>query len=323
MREVLDRLLAVDAEATEKVLASLAILVVLALLRVLVCSIAKRKVRDATRFYHFRRIVVYVVTLLALILVGRIWIKGIDSLATFLGLASAGLAIALHDTIANLAGWLFIVVRQPFRVGNRIQIGDVAGDVIDIRLFQFSLIEIGNWVDAEQSTGRIIHVPNSRALREPIANYETGFEYIWHEIPVLITFESDWKRAKALLSTIAHDKTEHLSAGVEQQIRRAAMKYLIYFKHLTPTVYTTVKDCGVQLSVRYIVKPRNRRSSEQEVWEAILDEFGRHGDIQLAYPTTRFFTEPSHQTANTEPTAGPATHPAEADPRRYETGIRS
>ena len=80
--------------------------------------------------------------------------KGIASLTTFLGLASAGVAIAMHDTIANLAGWFFIISRKPFKVGDRIEIGEIAGDVIDIRIFQFSLVEIGNWVDAEQSTGR-------------------------------------------------------------------------------------------------------------------------------------------------------------------------
>lgn len=306
MTEVFRRLAAIDTVTAGKVLASLAIVALLMLLRILICSIAKRRIQDSARFYHMRRIVVYVVSLLAVLLVGRVWIEGIDSLATFLGLASAGLAIAMHETIANLAGWLFLVTRQPFRVGNRIQIGDVAGDVIDIRLFQFSLIEIGNWVHAEQSTGRIIHVPNSRVLRDPIANYETGFEYIWHEIPVLITFESNWEKAKALLSTIAREKAEHLSAGIEQQIRRAAMKYLIYFKHLTPIVYTTVKDCGVMLTIRYIVKPRNRRTSEEHVWEAVLREFALHDDIQLAYPTTRFYQVPL-ATKETDPAENRST----------------
>ena len=68
------------------------------------------------------------------------------------------------------------------------------------------------------------------------------------------------------------------------------MRYLIYFKHLTPTVYTSVRDNGVLLTIRYIVKPRSRRDSEQAIWEAVLTEFARHDDISLAYPTTRFYT---------------------------------
>ena len=222
--------------------------------------------------------------------------KGLDSLTTFLGLASAGLAIALHDIIADIAGWVFILSRKPFKVGDRIQIGDIAGDVIDIRFFQFSMVEIGNWVDADQSTGRIIHVPNNKVLREPLANYEIGFAYIWHEVPVLVTFESDWKKAKQILQRIADDSARHLSEGAQAQIRKAAEKYLIFYDKLTPVVYTTVRESGILLTMRYLVNPRQRRTTEEKIWEAVLDAFAGEGDIALAYPTTRFYTtEPSNQ----------------------------
>jgi small-conductance mechanosensitive channel len=277
------------SSGTGRLIASGAILLLLWLLKVLTCSVTRRKISDFARFYHWRRVIVYSYSFFAIILVGRVWVEGIDSVATFLGLASAGLAIAMHDTIANLAGWFFILWRQPFKVGDRIEIGNNKGDVIDVRIFEFSMIEIGNWVDADQNTGRILHVPNSSVLREPLANYEAGFEYIWHEVPVLITFESDWEKAKKILSAIARDKAEHLSEGAEAQMRHAAMKYLIFFKKLTPIVYTTVKECGVQLTMRYIVKPRQRRGSEQEIWEAILRAFARESSIDLAYPTTRFY----------------------------------
>lgn len=268
---------------------SIAIILVVYLLRLLAGGLVKRHVTDQLNLYNWRRGIRTVTAILLIILVGRVWIRGIDSIATFLGLTSAGIAIAMHDTVANIAGYIFILWRKPFKVGDRVQIGETSGDVIDARLFQFSVIEIGNWVEADQSTGRIVHIPNNRILREPLCNYETGFEYIWHEIPVLITFESNWKAAKEILSTIAREKAEHLSDGAEAQIRRAAMKYLIYFKHLTPIVYTAVKDSGVQLTIRYIVKPRRRRTSEQEVWEAILEAFAKRTDITLAYPTTRFY----------------------------------
>jgi small-conductance mechanosensitive channel len=222
-------------------------------------------------------------------MIGPIWTRGITSLTTFLGLASAGIAVAMHDTIANLAGWLFIIWRKPFKVGDRVEIGDIAGDVIDIRIFQFSLIEIGNWVDADQSTGRIVHMPNSKILREHLANYHIGFEYIWHEIPVLITFESDWKKAKEILKKVTSEDIEHLSDGAQEQIRSAANKYMIFYGAPTPIVYTTVKDSGVMLTIRYLVNPRQRRSSEQKIWESILDSFDKEENIDLAYPTTRFY----------------------------------
>ena len=281
--------ISVSPEIMQKLLASFLVLVVLSALRWLIIRLMTRKITDASRLYHTRRVLTSVYSVLLIILIGRVWVQGIQTIATFLGLASAGLAIALHDTVANIAGFIFIMARKPFTTGDRIEIGGVKGDVIDIRLLQFSMVEVGNWVDADQSTGRIVHVPNSKVLRDPLSNYEAGFEYIWHEIPVLITFESNWEKAKQILAEIADTKTEDLSKAMEEQIRLSAMKYLIFFKNLTPIVYTTVRDNGVLLTLRYIVKPRRRRGSEQAVWEAILQAFAQHDDIELAYPTTRMY----------------------------------
>jgi small-conductance mechanosensitive channel len=213
-----------------------------------------------------------------------------------LGLASAGLAIAMHDTIANLAGWLYIMSVKPFKVGDRIEVDNMIGDVIDLRILQFSMVECGNWVDADQSTGRIIHIPNSKAITGAIANYEIGFKYIWNEVPVLITFESDWKKAKDILNKVSDDNVLHLSQGAQQQIRKAAKKYLIFYDKLTPIVYTTVKESGVLLTLRYLVSPRLRRNSEHQIWEAILDAFDKEGkNIQLAYPTRRTYMSDQYQ----------------------------
>ncbi len=278
-----------DPVMTERLVTSLVLIVFLWLVKTLICSLIRRKITDPVKYYHWRRIVVYAYSILVLVLIGRIWVKGIDSLAQLIGLVGAGIAIAMHDTIANIAAWFYLLWLKPFKVGDRIEIDGTRGDVIDIRLFQFSMIEIGNWVDSDQSTGRIVHVPNSKVFREPLANYEIGFEYIWNEIPVLITFESNWEKAKQILTDIAKEMAEPLSQGAEQQIKRAAMKYLIYFNRLTPIVYTTVKDSGVMLTIRYIVKPRQRRNSNQDIWESILREFGKTDDISLAYPTTRFY----------------------------------
>jgi small-conductance mechanosensitive channel len=282
----------ISPELIEKILLSLAIFLLLSITRSLFNLIIRKRVVDVKRVYGYRRSVLYTYTFFLLILIGPIWIKGLSSLTTILGLASAGVAIAMHDTIANIAGWVFILGRKPFKVGDRIQIGETSGDVIDIRFFQFSMVEIGNWVDADQSTGRIVHVPNSKVLREPLANYHIGFEYIWNEIPVLITFESNWRKAKSLLTDIARDNAECLSEGAENQVRRAAEKYLIFYGTFTPIVYTTVKDSGILLTMRYLVNPRQRRSTDQQIWEAVLDAFTKENDVELAYPTTRFYMSP-------------------------------
>lgn len=298
----LSQYLGMQAGTLTKLIISLTVVVVLLVIQRLSIFVLRRKIRETGRIYRMRRAIIYSTTALMIVLIVMTWIEGIlGSLAMFLGLASAGIAVAMHDTIANIAGWFFIILRKPFRIGDRVQIGDTAGDVVDVRLLQFSLVEIGNWVDADQSTGRIIHIPNSKVLREPLANYQTGFEYIWHEIPVLITFESNWKKAKQLLNTIATEKAEHLAQGARTQIYHASMEYMIYFTTLTPGVFLSVRDSGVLLTIRYIVKPKLRRGTEDEIWEAVLSAFAEQDDIDLAYPTTRFYNSTPETPSRTIP----------------------
>jgi small-conductance mechanosensitive channel len=290
---VVDRAFAafgIDAVFGWRILGTLAVLagwlVILRLMR----RVLARTVDDLTSRFSMGRIASYVVGLIAIMLIARLWIQGIAGLATYLGLLSAGVAIALQDLITNLAGWLFILLRRPFRIGDRIEIGGHAGDVVDIRPFRFLMLEIGaKWVHAEQSTGRILHVPNGWVFKHPVANYAEAFGYIWNEIQVVVTFESDWRRAKLALEAIVGENAEHIEPEVRKQIAIAAESLHIQFTHVTPVVWTTALDQGVALTMRYLCKPRDRRSSTSAMWEKILDAFAGMPDVDLAYPTTRFF----------------------------------
>lgn len=276
-------------ELQEKLLASVAVIAVLWLIRQVIVLVVFRRSEDIRLRYRGRKISAYVTAGVAILVVGRIWFEGFKDLSTFLGLVSAGLAIALKDLIVNLAGWAFILWRKPFEVGDRIQIGDHAGDVIDLRIFQFTLMEVGNWVEADQSTGRVIHIPNGRIFQEVQANFSKGFHYIWNEIPITVTFESNWKKAKEILLDIAARHAEGRSAQAAERVREAARRFMIVFSKLTPTVYTSVRENGVRLTVRYLCEPRRRRGSEQAIWEDVLEAFFREPDIDFAYPTQRFY----------------------------------
>jgi len=276
-------------EIQTKIFTSLIVIIILWLIRIIVIRMVLRKTEDPYTRYRWRKTTIYTVVVMGLLIVGRIWFAGVQSIATFLGLMTAGLAIALQDLVKSVAGWIFLMWRKPFTIGDRIQVGGHAGDVIDIRLFKFSLVEIGNWVDADQSTGRVIHLPNSLIISDVIANYTRGFEFIWNEIPVLVTFESDWQKAKKILEVAAEKHAAHITKDAEKRIKEASKSYMIFFSALTPTVYTSVRDCGVLLTIRYLISPRTRRGSEQAVWEEILTEFSKCPDIDFAYPTQRFY----------------------------------
>ncbi len=273
-------------------LVSVLVIAGLWLLQRLVLAVVYRRVTDPWTRYRWRKSTTYVLIATGVLVVGREWLGVFGSLVTFLGLVSAGVAIALKDPLTNLAGWAFIVWRRPFDVGDRVEIGGHKGDVIDQRLFQFTLNEIGVWVDAEQSTGRIVHIPNGRIFTDPVANYDKGFKYIWNEVPVVITFESNWKKAKELLTAIAFKHAEHLTAEAERDLLTASRQFFINYKKLTPIVYTSAVESGVRLTMRYLIEPRRRRGTVSAIWEDILTEFAKCPDVDLAYPTSRSF----HQT---------------------------
>ncbi len=289
MENILQRYFGLSPEVQTKLVESIfAILIVLIIQRIIRRFIITR-LQDIKIRYQWQKISLYLAVFLIVVFLLNTWLQIFGSVATFLGLISAGIAIALKDPLVNMVGWAFILIRQPFKVGDRIQIGKNSGDVIDIRLFQFSINEVGNWVDAEQSTGRIVHIPNGIVFIEPQANYTAGFQYIWNEMPVLITFESDWQKAKKILTDIVNHHGVLLSKEAENQIKEAAKKFLIFYTKLTPIVYTSVKDSGVMLTMRYMCSPRERRITEEKIWEDVLKEFAKHKDIDFAYPTQRFY----------------------------------
>jgi small-conductance mechanosensitive channel len=287
--EFLETSAGISPENQTKILYSILILVVLGLIRFAILKIVWRFTEDPRSRYTWRRSVSFIIGLLTVILIGSVWIRAIGQFGAFLGLLTAGLAIALKDPLTNIAGWIFILTRKPFTLGDRIQIGEHAGDVIDLRLFQFTLLEIGNWVDADQSTGRIIHIPNGIVFTQPQSNYSAGFKFIWNEIAVLVTFESNWQKAKDIMQEIVSKHAQELSADAEKKIIEASKKYMIFYQYLTPIVYTSVKESGILLTMRYVCDPRRRRVTEHEIWEDILAVFAKNGDIEFAYPTQRFF----------------------------------
>jgi len=272
-----------------KIIITIFLILLFWILKYIIARIIKKQKISPQRRYRWSKTTHYSLMIIFIIFIGRLWFKGIQSITTLIGLMSAGIFIALRDPLVNLAGWAFILWRRPFKVGDRIQISNYAGDIIDLDLFQFTILEIGNWVDADQSTGRIIHIPNGKVFNEMQANYGKAFQYIWNEIPVLITFESNWEKAKKNLIEIAKNNTDDVKEIMENQIHEASKKYYIHYNKLSPIVYTSVRDSGILLTIRYLCNPYKRRGSENQIWEAILIFFKECPDIDFAYPTQRFY----------------------------------
>lgn len=281
-----------------QLLESIAVIAVIMVARAILIHLLKKHVNDSARLYRVRRVITYTAGILAMLVLGRIWFAGLQDLGVLLGLAAAGLAIALKEPLLNLAAWFYLLIRRPYVVGDRIEAMGIMGDVIDIRMFQTYLLECGQWVESDQSTGRIALIPNGHVFQQSMINYTHGFEPIWEELALTISFESNWKKAKSILTGLVNEHAGHYSATSEHQLREIAGQHLIYYGKLTPIVYTAIRENGVHLTMRYLTPPRQRRAMSQRMWEAILEAFTAEADIHFAYPTTRFYTEsPQSQSA--------------------------
>ncbi|MDJ0757007.1 MAG: mechanosensitive ion channel family protein [Ardenticatenaceae bacterium] len=275
-----------------RVCATVAVLLLIWITRRVALRLVTKSTSNTSAIYTWRKVSEYLSLMVGGVLIALIWVSGLKSASTFLGLLSAGLAVASQDVIANLLGWIYLLARRPVEVGDRIEIGDKAGDVIDIHWFHMTVLEIRSWVDADQNTGRLITIPNRCVFSQPMINFTSGIPHIWNEVPVIVTFESDWHEAKQLLFEIADRHSLHPSPDEQKVIREAARGVNIHLNYLTPNVYVKVAGSGVVLTLRYLCNPRQRRSSEQAIWEEVLDTFAERSDIDFAYDTQRVFYHP-------------------------------
>ena len=272
-------------ELIEKAIQTFLIIIAGYLLILLLTTIVNKRVKNIRAKHISRKSIIYFFTTLATLLVIALWVQYMRSVVVFMGVIGAGIALALQDAVLCIAGWFLIVARHPFRAGDRIELGGVKGDVIDIRIFQTSLLEIGNLVEADQSTGRIVNVPNSAIFKKESYNYNQGFEFVWNELKVLVTFQSDWKRAEEIMLKHGVEVASGKEDVVKQKIDYMTRRYMIKYGKLTPIVYVDVKDSGVQLTLRYLSEARNVRSAQDALWRSILDDFKKEENVDLAYPT--------------------------------------
>lgn len=298
MRKVehwIEETLNLSAETQEKIVMSIVVLLVLWVASRVMLRFAARQQTDSRKQYQWRKTTNYVITGLGVIFLANIWFEGFQAIATFLGLFAVGLVVALRDPILNMFGWIFLIWKRPFKVGDRVRISNYTGDVIDITFFQFTLNELGESIESEQPTGRVVHIPNSHVFTQPQTNYNYGFPYLWHEVQLRITFESNWQKAKVILEEIANRNAVKLSKEAEQRVRIESQRHLIFYKTFDAKIFTKVRENGIQMTIRYLSNLNGRRETENQIWEEILTQFQTAPDIQFAYPTTRFYSTVEEQ----------------------------
>lgn len=255
----------------------------------LIARSINNRVEDANRRHVFRKIANYSLTTLVILVLLFLWVRNLTFLTAVTGFLAAGLAIALRDVLLSIFGWMKIIWTRPFAVGDRIQVQDLEGDIIDISPLHTVILEVGNWVQAKQSTGRIIFIPNNVIFLESVMNSTLGFPYLWDEFSLVITFESNLDSAQALMKDQVEDVVGINYRRARREIQKLGDRYAIRYENLSPRVYTDIEDHGVELTIRYLTQVRGRRETKSRLSKRILELLQEHPEVELAYPTYRVF----------------------------------
>lgn len=277
----LKNLTAVNPDFLLKITVTVISISLIVLINKLITKIISIKSRRQHDKYKWKKTFGYFSIFLTSLIIFKIWLGDVSSLMTMLGLVAAGLTITLKEVILNLAGWVFILWKDPFEWGDRIEIGDYTGDVVDIGMFRFILNEIGKWVEDGQSTGRILQVPNSLLLTTPLINTNQGINFIWNEVPFFLPQNSEWENAKELILRAAETYFETIEKKVNKELRSVKKRYLIHYRKINPTIYTKMKGDKVQLTLRYLCDPKKRRRSAHRITENILKAVKGREDIMF------------------------------------------
>jgi small-conductance mechanosensitive channel len=267
--------------------------VVIRLLAALLTRWAGRFVKDSQARYRIRKVSALISYLVIILFLAVVFRERLGGLAIALGVAGVGIAFALQEVITSIAGWAAINFANFYKTGDRIQLGGIKGDVIDIGILRTTLMELGEWVKSDLYTGRIVRIANSFVFKEPVFNYSVDFPFLWDEITVPVTYASEHRLAREILEKIIHTVIEEYSAYAKQAWKDIVKKYMVEEAMIDPVVTLVCTDNWIEFTVRYITDFKLRRSTKNRLFSLILEEFEKTGGrVKIASTTLQLVDPP-------------------------------
>ncbi|AAM06803.1 TPA: mechanosensitive ion channel [Methanosarcina acetivorans] len=270
----------------DALLVSLVVVLLAYLANSLADNLIMRRVSTSKDRYALRKTVSILITIFAVASLFAIWVERTSTLLIAYGILSAGIAIALQDLLRNIAGGVLIIISRPFKAGDRIQVGDNVGDVLDIGSFSTTIMEIREWVDADQYTGRILQIPNSFALNQTIKNYTRDYSFIWDEIRVMLIYGSNWKKAEEIALKTAGPIVGEFEDMAQKELSLMGKKYFITTYDVQTKLYTKMQENWIEMRLRYVVDPRKRRAISHLLISNILEFLEKEEDIMVGTATS-------------------------------------
>jgi small-conductance mechanosensitive channel len=244
------------------------------------------KISDNNNHYKAMKAGSFLGYFLSIVLISIIYSDKLGGLTVAFGVAGVGIAFALQEVIASFAGWLAIMFGGFYKSGDRVQVGGIKGDVMDIGVLRTTIMEVGQWVDGDLYNGRIVLIANSFIFKEPVFNYSGDFPFLWDEIKIPIQYGSDYRLTKQILETIGQQTAGELTEKTKEKWRQLQKQYRLEAAQIEPMVSLTANDKWVEFTLRYVVDYKRRRITKNTLFTEILEQVeATKGAIKFASAT--------------------------------------
>jgi small-conductance mechanosensitive channel len=274
-----------DPTVGKIVTAIVGILIVVGIVRFLQKTVAVR-IKDTDTRYRVRKFVSFIGYILGIVVLVTIFSDKLGGLTVALGVAGAGIAFALQEVIASFAGWFAITFANFYKTGDRVQLGGIKGDVIDIGVLRTTVMEVGEWVKGDLYSGRMVRIANSFVFKEPVFNYSGDFPFLWDEVTIPVKYGSDYRMAREMFNKIAQEILGNYTELAANAWKGMVKRYLIEDAAVKPMVTMIFNDNWVEFTIRYVVDYKKRRSTKDILFSRLVEEIEKSdGKILLASAT--------------------------------------
>lgn len=239
-------------------------------------------VKEGNNRYYIKKVVNFIAFLIAILFLSTVFSDKFSSLSVAIGVAGAGIAFALQEVIASVAGWMAILFGGFYSTGDRVQVGGSKGDVIDIGVLRTTLMELGQWVNGDLYTGRIIRVANSFVFKEPVFNYSADFPFLWDELVVPIKWGSDLAKTAEMFESITEDLVGDFTDGSKKAWAKVVNKFRIEDAKLDPIITYAFTPGQVDYTIRYIVDYKMRRTVKYQLSQKLIAAIEAEKSTEIA-----------------------------------------
>lgn len=258
------------------------------LIHILFKAIINRNIKKFTRKIRIKKAFKSIIITVIIVIILFIWIQAINSLVLIALVIGAFAIVMLRGLTHNIIGYFVIKYRTYFKIGNRVEFNGIIGDVIDINLISFKLLEVRNLLNSDTETGRVIQVPNSIIFEDSIKIVGDESIYIWQEFHYTLSFDSNWKQAESIMTDVGDSYyKEYILHDIKEN-----NKYLVGEQEGSEPVFSlNTNDIGIIVNLRYLTDYRKGTSVKTKLQREILNKFEKSSDIKFAVSDIRILSK--------------------------------